>query len=131
MIVVSASDEIVVAIDYDVVVLRQHIRQRARALGLGLLQQTKCATAATTIARGLLTRRYGSTFVTLQTEHLARPILQITCTVPLSPTLKDTAQLESMLRLDEVCRFVDDLDLALDEMTACVTLRIWLDTPAY
>ena len=131
MMLVFASEEIAVVLDYDVVVLRQHIRQRARALGLGLIQQTKCATAATTIARGLLGRRYCSTFATLSTDHLARPIFQITCTVPLSSTLKGRAQLESMLRLDEVRQLVDDVDLVLDEETACISLRVWLDTSAY
>jgi hypothetical protein len=131
MVLVSASEQVAVVIDYDVVMLRQHIRHRARVLGLGLIQQTKCATAATTIARGLLARRHCSMFETLATVYQARPSFQMTCTVPLIPALKDLAQLEQVLRLDEVRQLVDHVDLVLEDGVASVTLWVWLDTPAY
>jgi hypothetical protein len=128
---VSSTEQVAVASDYDVVALRQHVRQQARAFGLGLIQQAKCATAATTIARSLLSQQQPTTFVTNSAAHHARPSLQITCRVPLRPVLNSAAQLEHVLRLDEIRKLVDDVDLALEEMTASVRLRIWLDTAAH
>ena len=40
--------------EYDVVAMRQEVRQVARDLGLGLSQQAKIATAISTVARALI-----------------------------------------------------------------------------
>jgi hypothetical protein len=113
--------------DYDVVSLRQHVRQQARTLGLGLIQQAKLATAATTIARGLLVLHQRTTFVmrTLTEQH--PPLFEISCTAKLTLVVGDCSQLDRALRLHEARLLVDHLDLMQNNDQVQVTLRVCLN----
>jgi hypothetical protein len=116
--------------DYDVVSLRQHVRQQARALGLGLIQQAKLATATTTVARGLLGLHQRTTFVMRTLTEQEPPLFEVSCMARLTPTVQDCAQLDRVLRLDEARLLVDQLDLTPENEQIQITLRVRLDVPA-
>jgi hypothetical protein len=113
--------------EYDVVAMRQEVRQVARDLGLGLSQQAKVATAISTIARALIAANYSAT-MGMRTDDLPpRPALEIVCHLPANPLLKDLAQLEQLLHFGEARALVDEASLSLDGGGALLSLRMWLN----
>src|SRR5690242_18774326 len=94
--------------DYDVVVMRQHVRHLARDLGLALSQQAKIATAISTVARVVIAAD-GSTTVQLWLDDAPpHPALAVTCRFLPRHQLDNLAHLEQMLRFDEVRMLVDE-----------------------
>jgi hypothetical protein len=113
--------------EYDVVAMRQEVRQVARNLGLGLSQQAKIATAISTIARALIAASCSAT-MGMRTDELApRPALEIVCHLSAGQLLTDLAQLEQLLHFGEARALVDEASLSLDGDGALVTLRMWLN----
>jgi hypothetical protein len=113
--------------DYDVVAMRQEVRQLARDLGLGLSQQAKIATAISTIARALIAARY-SAMMGMRIDDLAlRPALEIACRLSAAQLLADVSQLEELLHFGEARALVDEASLALDDSGALLSLRMWLN----
>ena len=110
--------------EYDVTTMRQEVRRIARALGLGLAEQAKIATAISTIARVLIAR-YRSAMFTLQTTAQGTPAaLEIACM--LGPAPADGAQLEQMLSLDDVRLLVNEATLSYDTGEAVLRVRMHL-----
>jgi hypothetical protein len=120
------AQQVAVHTDYDVIVLRQHVRELARNLGLGLIQQAKIATAVTTIARGFLELQRDMTFVLSTTADRVRPSFKIECDTPLNTGQSDPSQFAEVLRLEQTRLLVDELDLTLQCGVAQMTLRVWL-----
>ena len=114
-----------VTTEYDVTTMRQEVRRLARALGLGLAEQAKIATAISTIARILLAR-YRSAIFTLQTTAQdAHPALEIACM--LGPAPADGARLERMLHLADVRLLVDEVMLLFDTGEAILRMHMRLE----
>jgi len=112
--------------EYDVVAMRQAVRQVARDLGLGLSQQAKIATAISTIARALIAASCRTTIRMRLDDALPRPALEIVCHGPLGVLPGDLAQLEQLLHFGEARALVDAAELALGESGALLSLRMWL-----
>lgn len=111
--------------DYDVVTMRQDVRQQARALGLNLIQQAKLASAISAVARALLSIQQTTTF-TMQTTHVPRPAYEIACVAPLEYLATEPVELEQTLHMDEARLLVDEACLVLDQKNLRLTLRMWL-----
>lgn len=116
---------LVVNEEYDVIAMRQEIRQIARAVGLDLTQQAKITAAISAIARAILATDGSSVFTIHVDESGARPALQIACE-PARTGRNSVADLASMLHFDEARSLVDDASLANLDSGAILTLRMWL-----
>jgi hypothetical protein len=113
--------------EYDVVAMRQEVRQVARDLGLGLSQQAKIATAISTVARALIAANC-SAAMGIRTDELAsRPALEITCQLVLDHLPADSAQLEKVLNFGEARALVDEASLSLSSGAALLSFRMWLN----
>jgi hypothetical protein len=104
--------------------MRQEVRRVARALGLGLAEQAKIATAISTNARELLARYRGAMFTLQTTAQGTPPALEIDCI--LGPPPADGAQLEQMLSLGDVRLLVDEATLSYDTGAAILRVRMHL-----
>ncbi len=126
----TPAQHLVVRTEYDVVTMRQQLRQQARALGLGLIEQAKLATAITAVARRLLALEQTTTFVMQTTTDRQRPALEIGCKVDLGMAGNSSAQIEETLGLDEARLLVDEVDIARDYDNISLTLCLWLGNPS-
>ena len=120
------SPPMLVSTEYDVIVIRQEVRQTARALGMSLIQQAKIAAAVSSVARGLLAFNRNTTITMRTTDHGLRPALEIVCISSIDPRPDDTEELEQTLHFGETRLLVDESDLAMVDDNALLTLRIWL-----
>jgi len=112
--------------DYDVVAMRQEVRQAARDLGLGLSQQAKIATAISTIARALLAANVDTSICVRADVAMPRPALELSCYLPVKSLPEALAQLEQLLHFGEARALVDEAVLTLDAHGASFSLRMWL-----
>jgi hypothetical protein len=115
-----------IANDYDVIVMRQEVRQLARELGLGLARQAKLAAAISMVARMLLATNQGTTIRMWTSDPLASPALEIVCLL-LSQVSDDLTQIESTLRFDELRALVDTVTISIEANETLLNLRIQLD----
>ena len=116
-----------VSTDYNIITMRQDVRQVARELGLGLSQQAKIATAISTITRALITLP-GSTIVQLCVDRGApSPAFVISCRSSSTDQHDDLAHLEQSIRFDETRVLVDEATLSADENGILISLRMWLN----
>ncbi len=123
--------QMIVRNDYDVVAMRQDVRQQARLLGLGLIHQAKLATAISAIARGLLAIHPSPVFTMQMTTEGPRRALEIACIAELGSSIGERTQLEEALHFEEARMLVDEASLALGNHEARLTLRMWLgNSPA-
>jgi hypothetical protein len=113
--------------EYDVVAMRQEVRQVARDLGLGLSQQAKIATAISTISRALISANCSATMGIRVDDLASRPTLEIICQLAVGHLSADLAQLEQLLHFGEARALVDEASLALDNGGATLCLRMWLN----
>ena len=113
--------------EYDVVAMRQEVRQVARDLGLGLSQQAKIATAISTVARALIVADCSATMGMRLDDQASRPTLEIICQMDVSHLSIDLAQLEQLIHFGEARALVDEASLALDGGGAMLCLRMCLN----
>jgi hypothetical protein len=112
---------------YDVIIMRQDVRQAARALGLGLGQQAKIATAVSTVAQALIAA-YNHTTVQLWVDDAApHPALVVTCRFLPSYRIDDLAHQEQVLHFGEARMLVDEAVLSLEKPGVLLSLRMWLN----
>jgi hypothetical protein len=112
--------------EYDVVAMRQEVRQMARDLGLGLSQQAKIATAIGTITRALIAAHYSTTMRMHIDDTAPRPALELSCYLVVKVLPEDLVQLEQSLHFGEARALVDEATLSLDSNGALLSLRMWL-----
>src|SRR5262245_55914471 len=123
----SYTRELQIRSEYDVVAMRQEVRQVAREIGLGLSQQAKIATAISTVARALIAARYSAS-MRLRLDDLASPpALEIVCRLSADHLPTDLAQLEQLLHYTEARALVDESALSLESGGALLSLRMWLN----
>lgn len=124
----ATSTQLVVSNDYDVVAMRQDVRQQARTLGLGLIQQAKLATAISAVARALLAIQQSTTFTMQTTTRGIRPALEIECVATIHPSSADATEMEQTFHMHEARLLVDETDIILQQNKAHLTLRVWLSS---
>ena len=106
------SSNVRVQTEYDVVTLRQEVRQLARSLGMGLSEQAKISTALSVIARALLLNSLGAMFTIVVVSQGAQPTLQISCVSATTPEASGLAQLEQSSYLAEARLLVGDVTVS-------------------
>ena len=116
-----------IATEYDVITMRQEVRQLARTLGLGLAEQAKIATAMSTVARALLARNRGAVFMLQTTGQEAQTVLEIACV--LGSASMSGGQLEQMWNLADIRLLVDEVILSYDSGEAVLRMRMRLARP--
>jgi hypothetical protein len=117
---------LVVHNDYDVVVMRQDVRQHARSLGLGLIQQAKIATAISAVARGTLALQQFATFSMQTAKRGSRQAFEILCVAPLATSIEIQSELEQALHVPEARLLVDEIELVMEKSALRLTLRVWI-----
>lgn len=105
--------------EYDVVSLRQQVRQMARLLGLSLPQQARITAAISSIARALLDAAPGSLFTIQVARRQPQPALEIICILPGVHAAGDRLLYEASTLADEASVLPHNQDTKL-------TLRMWL-----
>jgi hypothetical protein len=113
--------------DYDVIRMRQEVRQLARGLGLGLARQAKLAVAIGMIARMLIVVNQGTTIRIWTSDSIEGLVLEIACSVASRPLAEDLAQLERELRFDEIRTLVDEATVSFEADETLLNLRIRLN----
>lgn len=114
-----------VSCEHDVIAMRQEVRQMARLLGLGLVEQAKIATAISGIARLLLGDGGGTVFTMRATGSGEQSALEISCT-PLFDTWMDTSYVEERLNLCNTRLLVDEARLSREANELVLTIRMRL-----
>jgi hypothetical protein len=119
--------QILVSDPYDVIAMRQQVRQAARTLGLGLMQQAKITAAISAVARALLAIDTRLTVTIWCDREGPRPSLQIACAAAGSPSNDEVVELERELSAGDAGTLVDEISVAPDnDQGALLTLRMWL-----
>ena len=106
------SSNVRVQTEYDVVTLRQEVRQLARSLGMGLSEQAKISTALSVIARALLLNSLSTMFTIIVASQGAQPVIQISCVSATTSEASGLAQLEQSSYLAEARLLVGDLTVS-------------------
>lgn len=112
--------------DYDVISLRQAVRQMARATGLGLPQQARITAAISEIAR-VLVLDHNSTSVTIRVVEGRRPALEVVCEASGGFERAHAGYPAHSLRFDDARALVDDASMAVNADNAVLILRMWLN----
>lgn len=112
--------------EYDVIVLRQEVRQTARMLGMGLTQQAKIAAAISTIARALVAADFHATMLMSLEKTAARSAIEISCDVSPGQSAFDLVQLTQLIHFGDAQTLVDEAALSLNNGVAHCSLRMWL-----
>lgn len=112
--------------EYDVVTIRQNVRQLARVFGLGLAEQAKLAAAISGVARALLSQQGGAEFTIKTVGEGRRKMLEVVCPAPASKTCADTSTFGQAVKLDEVRLLVDEAAVFETGHGFVLTLRMRL-----
>jgi hypothetical protein len=112
--------------DYDMITLRQAVRQTSRAVGLGPAQQARMTAAISEVARALLTERGGGFFtIRLDMRASACPALEVACEA--HPGDDDaTNQLYQSAAVAEARALVDEAQVEFADPGPQLLMRMWI-----
>jgi hypothetical protein len=117
---------ICVSSEQDVITMRQEVRQVARSLGLGLIEQAKIATAISAVARVMLGLTKGTQFTMRMAGQGETPALEILCKPKLWQASMSIALLEERLNLTNARLLVDEAHMTQQSGEPVLTLRMRL-----
>jgi len=112
--------------EYDVISLRQAVRQMARQSSLGLSKQARITAAISEIAR-VLVIHYDNTRVTVQICETNHTCLEIICRTPGDFANGQGGMPADVLRFEDARALVDEAILDLDAHGIRLSLRMYLD----
>jgi hypothetical protein len=112
--------------EYDVVAMRQEVRQTARTLGMGLTQQAKISAAISTIARALIAANCHATMSIRADMNKTRPTIEIICQLSADQLSGDLVQITALLHFGDAQVLADEAALSLINGTVFCCLRMWL-----
>ncbi len=104
----GAAHQVRITSEYDVITIRQDVRQLARVFGLGLAEQAKLAAAVSGVARALLAQQGSAEFTIKTVGEGRRKMLEIVCPACLGEAFANAQAFEQALRLDETRLLVDE-----------------------
>ena len=110
--------------EYDVVTLRQEVRQLARALGMGLCEQAKISTALSVIARALLLAGPSTVFTIDVASQGAQHVLQIACVSASIFAASGLAEIEQSSYVAEARLLVGDVTISRETHSLILKLRM-------
>jgi anti-sigma regulatory factor (Ser/Thr protein kinase) len=123
---VATPQQMQVASDHDMIVLRQAVRQAARAAGLGAAQQARFTAAISEVARAMISDAGESVFTIRTSEPPARSALEVVCAVTGSPPV-DAGALYLSPNVAGARALVDDAQLDPHDPRPQLMLRMWLE----
>lgn len=112
--------------DYDVISLRQIVREMARTAGLGLAQQARITAAISEVARVLLLDRSDMLFTVQVAEAGQRRALEVHCVSPVT-CASGMPEAVGPCPFREARSLVDETTLDMANEEALLTLRMWLE----
>jgi hypothetical protein len=112
--------------EHDVIAMRQEVRQVARTLGLGLVEQAKIATAISAVARAMLALCEGVLLTMRMGRQGDQCVLEIMCAPMRWSGPRDLVQLEDHLNLANARLLVDEANLSERGGEPALTLRMRL-----
>lgn len=121
----AAQQQMQVASDHDMIVLRQAVRQAARAAGLGAAQQARFTAAISEVARAMLSDAGESVFTIRTSEPPARRALEVICSVTGRHKV-DAGSLYVSPNVTGARALVDDAQLDPQEPCPQLMLRMWI-----
>ncbi|MFV9505089.1 MAG: hypothetical protein AB4911_11055 [Oscillochloridaceae bacterium umkhey_bin13] len=113
--------------DGDVIALRQAIRQRARAVGLGPAQQARITAAISEVARALLYGAGAGQFtIRIETGIGNRPAFEILCAPGHGGNSTDARPIYALPAVAEARALVDDTWVKSGSEGDQLLMRMWL-----
>lgn len=113
--------------DGDVIALRQAIRQRARAVGLGPAQQARVTAAISEVARALLYGAGAGHFtIRVETGHGSRPAFEVLCAPGYIDEATDPRPIYALPAVAEARALVDDTWVKPTAEGGQLLMRMWL-----
>ncbi len=119
-------NEYIVNKEFDVVVLRQAIREVARSLDLSLVQQARITAAISDIARDLLTHHWSMAFsIQIQPVGLRRA-MDVVCYKPDHQPHPSYVEFERKISIASARQLLDEATFTHESGCPLLTLRIWI-----
>ncbi len=124
--VMPSAQQLTINNEYDVISLRQAVRQMARQSSLVLSKQARITAAISEIAR-VLVIHYDNTRVTVQISEANHTCLEIICQTPGDFANGRGGSPAEVLRFEDARALVDEAALDLDARGIRLSLRMYLD----
>ena len=121
-------DQIMVIDEYDVIVMRQMVRQMARQNRARLAQQARITSAISGVARELIEQGLSVLFYMLVSEG-DRLALEVRCLPQVDRSRAARLNFEHNVNIKEARRLVDETILEFSDGCPQLTLLIWLEQP--
>lgn len=115
-----------VSTEFDVITLRQAIRQAGRLAGLGPAQQARITAAISEVARALLAAVGDGCFTIRVDEANAQPALEVACGGGPRGGRATTPSLYAMPTVAEARGLVDDARIEASDGATLLLLRVWI-----
>jgi anti-sigma regulatory factor (Ser/Thr protein kinase) len=112
--------------EFDVITLRQAIRQAGRVAGLGPAQQARITAAISEVARALLAAVGDGRFTIRVDEWDAQPALEVTCGGGPGGERATTPSLYATPGVVEARGLVDDARIEAANGATLLLLRVWI-----
>ncbi len=126
MMIRTDDQEYIVNKEFDVVVLRQAIREVARSLELSLVQQARITAAISDIARDLLTHHWSMVFSILVHPVGLRRAMDVVCQKPDQQPHPSYVEFEREISIDSARQLLDEATFSHAAGHPLLTLRIWI-----
>ncbi len=126
MMISTDHHEYAVNKEFDVVVLRQAIREVARTLELSLIQQARITAAISDIARDLLTHHLCMVFSILVHPVGLRRALDVVCQKPDQEPHPSDRSFEHIISIESARQLLDEATFSHASGCPLLTLRIWI-----
>jgi hypothetical protein len=118
--------EYVVTKEFDVVVLRQALREVARGLDLNLGQQARITAAISDVARNVLTQHWSMRFAIHVHSIGMRRALDVVCQQPIHQLHPEFRAFEHHINIDAARQLLDEATFSHGAEGPLLTLRIWI-----
>lgn len=115
-----------ISTEFDVITLRQAIRQAGRLAGLGPAQQARITAAISEVARALLAAVGDGRFTIRVDEGSAQPAFEVACGGGPGGARATTPSLYATPTLVEARGLVDDTRIEAANGATLLLLRVWI-----
>ena len=112
--------------EFDVIVLRQALREVARSLDLSLVQQARITAAISDVARNLLTQHWSMIFAIRVHPVGVRRALDVVCQKPAHQPHPSYIEFESLISIESARQLLDEASFSHAAGCPLLTLRIWI-----
>lgn len=115
--------------EYDVIAMRQEVRQMARQIRVDLAQQARITAAISGVARELIVQRLSVLFTVLVRQCGGQPALEVRCDPQIDSPHAARIDFEHNRNVNDARRLVDEAEFSSSDGRPQLTLRIWIERP--